>query len=84
MSIEGIIGITITVAVGAPSLFYAIRRKKYPKRIELYVLDIVRIISPLVRKYDSIKLLHNDKETKNVSFLRSMFLCVGDEDVELK
>lgn len=84
MSIEGTIGIILTVALGAASLYYAIRRKKYPKRMEFYVLDLVRIISPLVRKYESIKLLHNDQETKNVSFLRGMFLCVGDEDVELK
>lgn len=70
--------------IGIPSFVMAIRKKKYPKQVEFYVLDLVRIISPLVRKYDSIKLLHNDKETKNVSFLRGMFVCVGDEDVELK
>lgn len=87
MSIEGIIGIGATILfgiIGIPSFVIAVAKKKYPKRMEFYVLDLVRIISPLVRKYDSIKLLHNDQETKNVSFLRGMFLCVGDEDVELK
>lgn len=87
MSIEGIICLVVTALfgiIGIPSFVVAVSRKKYPKRMEFYVLDLVRIISPLVRKYDSIKLLHNDQETKNVSFLRGMFLCVGDEDVELK
>lgn len=83
MSIEGIIGIIITVALGAASLYFAIRRKKYPKRMEFYILDLVRIVSPYVRKYDSIKLLHNNNETKNVSFLRGMFMCSGDEDIVL-
>lgn len=87
MSLEGIISIAIAVlfgAIGIPSFIVAISRKKYPKRMEFYVLDLVRIISPLIHKYDSIKLLHNDKETQNVSFLRGMFVCSGDEDVVLK
>lgn len=87
MSLEGIISIAIAVlgvGIGIPSLIVALSRKKYPKRMEFYVLDLVRIISPLVHKYDSIKLLHNDKETQNVSFLRGMFVCSGDEDVILK
>lgn len=87
MSIEGIISIIIAVlwiGVGIPSLVVAISRKKYPKRMEFYVLDLVRIISPYVRKYDSIKLLHEGKETKNVSFIKGMCVCSGDEDIVLK
>lgn len=83
MSIEGIIGLALTVIFGVVSVVLAVRKKKYPKRMEFYVLDNVRIISPLVRKYDSIKLLHNDKDIQNVSFLRGMCICVGDEDVIL-
>lgn len=83
MSIEGIIGVALTIIFGVVSVILAGRKKKYPKRMEFYVLDNVRIISPLVRKYDSIKLLHNDKDIQNVSFLRGMCLCVGDEDVIL-
>ena len=59
MSIEGIISIIIAVlgiGVGIPSLVVAISRKKYPKRMEFYVLDLVRIISPYVRKYDKHKI----------------------------
>ncbi len=87
MSVEGIICIIITIlfgVIGLPSFIVAVSKKKYPKKIEFYVLDMVQIISPLVHKYDSIKLLHNNKETSNVAFLRSMCMCVGDEDVALK
>lgn len=87
MSLEGIISIILAVVfgvIGIPSFIVAISRKNYPKRMDFYVLDLVRIISPLVHKYDSIKLLHNDKETQNVSFLRGMFVCSGEEDVVLK
>lgn len=87
MSIDGIIGIVATILfgiIGIPSFIIAIRKKKYPKRMEFYILDLVRIVSPLVPKYDSIRLLHNNKETRNVSFVRGMFLCEGEEDVELK
>lgn len=87
MSLEGIISIAIAilgVGIGVPSLIVAISRKKYPKRMEFYVLDLVRIISPFVKKYDSIKLLHDGKETKNVSFIKGMCECSGDEDVILK
>ena len=84
MSIEGIIGIAVSVGFGIYGVVSTIYKKKYPKQMEFYVLDLVRIISPLIRKYDSIKLLHNDKETQNVSFIRCMCMCTGDEDVILK
>lgn len=80
-------GIILTIVfglIGIPSFVVVITRKKYPKRMDFYVLDLVRIISPLVRKYDSIKLLHNNKEAKNISYLRGLFLCVGDEDIAIK
>ena len=83
MSIEGIIGVTLTIIFGIVSIIFTIRKKQYPKRMEFYVLDNVRIISPFVRKYDSIKLLHNDKDIQNVSFVRGMCVCVGDEDIAL-
>lgn len=87
MSLEGIISIIIAVvfgAIGIPSFIVAISRKKYPKRMEFYVLDLVRIISPFVKQYDSIKLLHEGKETKNVSFIKGMCVSSGDEDILLE
>ena len=87
MSLEGIISIVIAilgVGIGIPSLIIAISRKKYPKRLEFYVLDLVRIISPFVKKYGSIKLLHDGKETKNVSFIKGMCVSSGDEDIVLE
>ena len=86
MSFESVINISLNVLfglVGVVSLYLVLRRKKYPKRIEFDVLDLVRIIGPTVHKYDSVKLMHNDKETQNVSFMRCMCMNVGDEDVAL-
>lgn len=79
------ISIILTIVFGiisVISLIYAIRAKMYPCRLDFYVNDLVRIVSTKAGKYDSIKLYHNQKEVKNVFYLKCFFICSG-EDVSL-
>ncbi len=79
------LGIILTVIFGivsVVSLAEAIRARRYPCKLDFYVHDFGRIISPQAKKYDTIRLMHKDEEIQNAFYLKCFFVCSG-EDVSL-
>lgn len=68
--------------VGVVALIIAIRARRYPYKLDFYISDLGRIISTKAKKYNTIKLLHNEEEIKNAYYLKCLLVCTG-EDVEL-
>lgn len=67
------------------ALYFEYRRDKYPKRMKFYVLDAVRLTSPIVDKLQNIQLEYNGKKiTQTVSYFKGLFSNIGNEDVSLK
>ncbi len=78
------LGTILTIVFGivsVASLAEAIRARRYPCKLDFYVHDFGRIISPKAKKYDTIKLMHNDEEIKNAFYLKCFFVCTGDDIV---
>lgn len=83
------IGTIIGIIVGLVSIVLAaifeLRRRKYPKRMSFYILDAVRLTSPIVDELKNVTLVYNDKPiTKTVSYLKTLFANSGTKDIDLQ
>lgn len=83
------IGTIIGIIVGLVSIVLAAifecRRRKYPKWMSFYVLDAVRLTSPIVDELKNVTLVYDDKPiTKTVSYLKTLFANSGTEDIDLQ
>lgn len=83
------IGTIIGIIVGLVSIVLAaifeLRRRKYPKRMSFYILDAVRLTSPIVDELKNVTLVYDDKPiTKTVSYLKTLFANSGTKDIDLQ
>jgi hypothetical protein len=83
------IGTIIGIIVGLVSIVLAAifewSRRKYPKRMSFYILDAVRLTSPIVDELKNVTLVYDDKPiTKTVSYLKTLFANSGTKDIDLQ
>lgn len=84
-TVIGIIGIIVGLASVVLAAVFEWRRKKYPKRMRFYILDAVRLTSPIVDELKNVTLVYDDKPiTKTVSYLKTLFANSGTKDVDLQ
>lgn len=84
MLVLAILGLVFTIMFGLISIILYVRRKKYPKRIKTYLIDMVRIWNPEVDKYKNIQITHsNQKISESVSYIKGLFCGDGDEDIDV-
>ena len=80
-----VIGIIVGLASVVLAAVFEWRRKRYPKRMSFYILDAVRLTSPIVDELKNVTLVYDDKPiTKTVSYLKTLFANSGTKDIDLQ
>lgn len=75
----------ISFVIGIISFVGYLRDRKYPKKLNFYILDRVKIASPNEKLGEKIKITYNEQTIEGgVSYFKGLFVSAGREDANLK